>query len=62
MKFQLNTLIQWFDNDIAKNNAIKSYAVLAYDGGRCIDLADIPIHFKNLWLKLVMGLLWTHKR
>ena len=30
----------------AKNNAIKSYAVLAYDGGRCIELADIPIHFK----------------
>ena len=30
----------------AKKNNIKSYAILAYDGGKCCQLADVPIHFK----------------
>ena len=30
----------------AKKNDIKSYAILAYDGGECLNLADVPIHFK----------------
>ena len=31
--------------DQAKAMGIKSYAVLGYDGGKCKDLADVPIHF-----------------
>ena len=30
----------------AREINMRSYAVLAYDGGKCKDLADVPIHFK----------------
>lgn len=30
----------------ASTKKIKSYAVLAFDGGQCKNLADVPIHFK----------------
>ena len=30
----------------ASAKKIKSYAVLAFDGGQCKNLADVPIHFK----------------
>jgi D-sedoheptulose 7-phosphate isomerase len=31
--------------DQAKSMKIKSYAILGFSGGRCKDLADVPIHF-----------------
>ena len=30
----------------ASTKKIKSYAVLAFDGGQCKNIADVPIHFK----------------
>ena len=30
----------------AKIMGVKSYAILGFDGGRCRDLVDIPIHFR----------------
>lgn len=29
-----------------KELGMKSYAIIAYSGGRCLELADVPIHFK----------------
>ncbi len=31
--------------ETAKHLGIKSFAILAFSGGRCLELADIPIHF-----------------
>lgn len=31
--------------ETAKQLGIKSFAILAFSGGRCLELADIPIHF-----------------
>ena len=32
--------------EAAKDIGMKSFAIIAYSGGKCLDLADIPIHFK----------------
>ena len=32
--------------DQAKAMQVKSYAILGYTGGKCKDVADVPIHFK----------------
>lgn len=29
----------------AKEKGVKSYAILGYSGGQCLNLADVPIHF-----------------
>ena len=31
--------------EVAKEMDIKSYAILGFDGGKCKNLADVPIHF-----------------
>jgi len=31
--------------ETAKQLGIKSFAILAFNGGRCRELADMPIHF-----------------
>ena len=30
----------------AKNLGIKSFAILGYSGGECMELADTPLHFQ----------------
>ena len=30
----------------ANAKSMKSYAILGFDGGKCIDLATVPIHFE----------------
>ena len=32
--------------DMAKKIGIKSFAILGFDGGKCLDKCDYPIHFK----------------
>ena len=32
--------------EAAKDIGMKSFAIIAYSGGKCLNLADIPIHFK----------------
>ena len=30
----------------AKAKGLKSYAILGYDGGKCLSVTDVPIHFR----------------
>lgn len=32
--------------EMAKNKDMKTFALLGYSGGKCLQLADVPIHFK----------------
>jgi D-sedoheptulose 7-phosphate isomerase len=31
--------------EIARSKGIRSFAILAFSGGRCLELAEVPIHF-----------------
>lgn len=31
--------------EMAKSIGMKTYAILGYSGGKCLDLADVPLHF-----------------
>ena len=33
-------------DSVANEKSIKSYAILGFDGGKCRDLATVPIHFE----------------
>ena len=32
--------------ETSKRMGLRSYAILAFSGGQCLDLADVPIHFQ----------------
>lgn len=32
--------------EVAKNKGMKTFALLGYSGGKCLQLVDVPIHFK----------------